>query len=315
MSKVQKIPNLFIVGAAKAGTTSLYHYLKEHPNVYFSPVKEPHHFSSDIIVDEFCTAYRKNTYLDADGYFANQPLEDVQTLFVRNHKQYLSLFDACEQQQIIGECSTSYLYSNVAAKRLFDFNPKAKIVIILRNPISRAYSHYQMALRYGHTKLSFRKALEKDMHHSDKGWGKSELFLELSQYAAQVQRYFDVFPSAQIKVLLLDDLKNDGQAVMDELYEFLEISSIAVDAETRFNEAVLPKFKGLNSFIARTGIREAIKKVFSDSVTGKLKNVFYQHGNLPKLSADDKRLLVTLLKDDVDELSVLLKRDLSFWLA
>ena len=111
-------PNLFIVGAPKCGTTFLYHYLKQHPEIYFPDFKEPHFFGSDLI--------RKNGAYD---------------LSLNNYK---SLFNS--DKKIIGEASTFYIFSKNAAKEIYDFNPDAKIIIMLRNLVDLAYSLHSQLL-------------------------------------------------------------------------------------------------------------------------------------------------------------------------
>ena len=150
--------NFFLVGAAKSGTTSVYDFLNRHPEVYMSPVKEPNYFSSDIKIDEFSETYRKTTFLDTEFYFSNEELPPLQLTFVREEKQYERLFEKVETEKVIGECSTSYLFSAKAAEEIHAYNPNAKIVMLLRNPIKRAYSHYIMALKYGFTHKDFLKA-------------------------------------------------------------------------------------------------------------------------------------------------------------
>ena len=126
------LPSFFIVGAPKAGTTSLYHYLEEHPEVYMSPIKETNFFSSKQMQEQ-------ELYYDATP--------------IQSKNQYLELFKDVSQEKQVGEASVSYLYYTGVAKKILEFNPKAKIVIMLRNPVERAFSHYLMDKRLGYLHL------------------------------------------------------------------------------------------------------------------------------------------------------------------
>src|SRR6056297_944384 len=140
----KKTPNLFIVGAAKAGTTSLYHYLKSHGDVYFSPVKEPNYFSTDIKTAEFTSIYKRNVDVVPKDFYNKKPEKNIQLSFIRDENRYRNLFQWVNGKSVVGECSTSYLYSKEAAENIIKFNPKAKIIIVLRNPAERTFSHYLM---------------------------------------------------------------------------------------------------------------------------------------------------------------------------
>ena len=130
-----KKPNFFIVGAPKAGTTSLYAYLSMHPEVFMpSTIKEPDYFSHKAILAQ-------NLYYN--------------TTHVTNLEEYLDLFSLANGEKAIGEASVSYLYYQEAARNLYDFNPEARIIIILREPVERAFSHYLMDARLGLIKATF----------------------------------------------------------------------------------------------------------------------------------------------------------------
>ncbi len=311
----KKIPNLFIVGAAKAGTTSLYHYLKSHKEVYFSPVKEPNYFSTDIKTAEFTSIYKRNIDVVPKDFYDKKPDKNIQLSFIREKKKYESLFKWVNGESVVGECSTSYLYSKEAAENIFKFNPAAKIIIVLRNPAERTFSHYLMAVRYGFTRLPFRKALEKDKSQYNKGWGKTELFLELSQYYEQVKRYLKIFPKGKVKIVLFDDFKNDTLKTLNEISDFLSIARFREFDKKKYNTASLPKSKNLNRLIVNTGIKQKLSGIFSDRAKEKLKGVFFQENEVPSLGKEDRKYLQRIFKSDIEKTSQLIGRDLSHWLT
>ena len=179
-------PNFLVIGAAKCGTTSLYHYLRQHPDVYMSPIKEPNHFSTDIQPSDFSSEYKlyeKSKNLDIEKFVNGDMKEDQWGAYVHNKEQYLKLFRFAGNKKAIGEISNSYLYSNVAATQIRNEYPDMKIVAILRQPAERAYSHYMANLRDGRTVLPFRQEVEKDDAKIKHGWGISHLYYELGRYA------------------------------------------------------------------------------------------------------------------------------------
>jgi len=309
-----KKPNFFIIGAAKAGTTSLYEYLKPHPQVYFSPVKEPNYFCTDIKVNNFSDTYRKNTFLDVEGYFRKEKLEPLQLTFVREPEHYRRLFEEVSNEKAIGEASTSYLYSTEAAQNIRRYQPRAKIIAILRNPVERAFSHYQMALRYGHTDLDFAEAIKADYNREHKGWGISELFIELGMYYNELKRYYDMFPENQIKVLLFDNLKKNPSATLLDCQQFLEIDVWLPETFETFNKATIPLHKGLNKFVTKWGLKNGLKKYLPGNIQEKLKKEFFSASAqqvIPKEGAD---FLKDIYSDDIEKTSRLIGMDLTPWL-
>lgn len=308
-------PNFFIVGAAKSGTTSLYKYLSSHPEVYFSPIKEPNYFSTDIDPHAFNKTYRKYTpviYNDPPPEYHRLP--NYQVGFVRNKNYYNALFAGATTEKVLGEASTSYLYSEEAAKNIYAYNPEARIMIMLRNPIERAFSHYLMALKYGFTKLTFRNALESDQKKKNKGWGISELFIELGMYYNQLLRYYQVFPHSQIKVLLFDDFVSNTQTILRECENFLHIRACQCSIDKpKYNPAQIPKYKTLNNFVTHTGIKKVFNAIFPDKFSQFLKSKVYIDDK-PSLSVADKKYLLTVYRAEIEKTSELIGKDLSGWL-
>lgn len=309
-------PNFFIIGAAKSGTTSLYEYLNQHPDIFFSPIKEPNYFSTDIRIENFSATYRKNNHLDTDNYFNNKELPKLQLSFIRDKNQYLALFNGINGERALGECSTSYLFSYEAAANIKQFNPDSRIIAILRNPIERAFSHYLMALRFGYTCLSFHQALEEDMRQPVKGWGISELFLELGQYYQQLKRYYDTFPANQIRIYLYDDLKTNTNGLINSLQQFLNVEPKTIETCKKHNQALIPKYKGLNKILVDLGIKNLLSKVLPDKTANKIKNVYFSNddADMPVMENDDKQFLRDVYRDDIRKTARLIDRNLEFWL-
>lgn len=307
-------PNFFIVGAAKSGTTSLYHYLKSHHQVYMSPVKEPNYFSTDINTSEFSSTYKKNTTFLKEDYFKQNNPQEIQLSFIAREDHYYALFQNVKNEKAIGECSTSYLYSSVAAKNIYHFNPEAKIIIILRNPLYRTFSHYLMAVRYGFTALEFKDAMIKDINKKEKGWGKSELFIELSLYYEQLKNYFHVFPKEQIQVLFFDELNENPLQLINKCCNFLDIDTFTTIKDEKHNVAVLPRNKAINKLLTETGMKKFISVLGGEKLKNNIRGFFYKSNKRLALQEDDKLFLKQIFYNDIEKTSQLLNKDLFKWL-
>jgi hypothetical protein len=198
-------PNFFIVGSAKAGTTSLYHYLRQHPDVFMSPVKEPHYFSQVAPDPELRFIYAHKS--------------------VRDEASYQKLFRGANQEKAIGEASTSYLWDEKTPARIKAAVPAAKIIIMLREPAARAHSHYLNDVREGIEKRPFLQALEEDYARARKGWGISHLYVELGLYAEQVRRYRASFSEKNVLVLFFEEFSADTELILRRVWDFLKLEA------------------------------------------------------------------------------------------
>lgn len=310
------LPTFIVVGANKGGTTSIYHYLKQHPQVYLSPVKEPHYFSKDIDINLFKREFAQNKLQDIDKYLEGDMRQEYHAAFIRDRNQYLRLFKNVTDQKAIGELSTSYLYSSVAAQEIKKEIPGCKIIICLRNPIERAYSHYRMNLWTGNSnEFNFYKALVDDFDHDPKVWGNAHLYTEIGMYYQQVKRYLDTFGADQVKIIFTEDMKRNAQQVIRELYAFIGVDPDFVpDTSRQYNEVYTPKYKNFTWFLNKSGIRPLMKKLSPRFIKNLLVKVLYksksEKGDIP---ADAKQFLIDKLSGDIRQLSVLLNKDLSNW--
>jgi hypothetical protein len=194
-------PNFFVVGAPKAGTTTLYGHLARHPSIYVSPIKEPNHFCTDLHPHAASSASNDRLPLNLAAYLNAAERPPVQVAWIESRADYLRLFESASGWPARGECSTSYLYSRAAAANIAAFEPAARIIVTLRDPAARAYSHYLMDRRIGITRRSFSEEIETELRDRDACWSTSRLYLALGCYGEQLERYFRVFPSEQILVL------------------------------------------------------------------------------------------------------------------
>ena len=240
-----KNPNLFIVGAPKSGTTFLYHYLKQHPDIYFPNFKEPHFFGSDLI--------RRN------GAY-NLSLDEYQDLFKTNKK-------------IIGEASTFYIFSKDAPEEIYNFNPKAKIIIMLRDLVDLVHSlHSQFVFSGDEVIEDFTQALELEGSRlsgnriPNQTTVVNKLFYtsNILLLPRSIQSFIRYFGRENIKFIDLDDIKKNPKKVYFETLEFLNIDS----------NLNIPDFKIINknkTYKSKT-VRDFIKKysIFLGSLRSKV---------------------------------------------
>lgn len=314
----KRIPDFFIVGAAKAGTTALYAYLQQHPQVFMSRIKEPNYFAKDINPDHLCPQVKKMMEAENISSFLNSASGEVlHRAYLQNETDYLKLFQHAPADKKAGEASASYLYSTVAAEEIYKAQPQARIIIMLREPSQRAYSHYLMDLKIGFTTRSFADALEEDRLHHPKGWGGNSLYRELGFYYEQVKRYLDIFPPEQVCILLQDDLKKNKKETLTKVFRFLGIDDEFVPDESGFkNEAAVPSGKLASMLMRSSKLRIHLRRLLKDSALKRiLLRLIYKK---PEQSEGDRIQLQLLKKEyaeDIRKLSSLINRDLTTWLT
>ncbi len=318
MTTLKKEPNFFVIGAAKCGTTTLYDFLEHHPEVYMSPIKEPHYFSKDIIKENFSDEYKhylKTRNVNLEDYLKTNFTRKIWEWYIEDFNQYLQLFKNVTTEKAIGEISNGYLFSSVAAAEIKATYPNAKIVMILRNPAERAYSHYLANVRDGRTTLDFKEELIVDSKKERKGWCISHCYNEMGMYYEQVKRFTDIFDKDQIKIYLNDDLKKNPEAVAKDLFTFLELgTSVDIDFHKKQNEARLPKSAGFMKFITQTGLKRKIFRAMPIVIQNKIKPLFFKEGKIPKMSNADRAWLFAQFHENILKTQQLIGRDLSSWL-
>ena len=204
-------PNFLVIGAAKSGTTSLHHYLGEHPDIFISHIKEPNFFGYERQGNIF-------------------QLEEI-VFPVTELSGYLALFEGATQQARIGEVSPYYLTSPVAPDRIQEFDHDMRLIAILREPIDRAISGYAMRFKRGLEVKSIDKALVVESH-----------YVEVGMYHRWLTRYYERFPAKNLLILRFDDLIADPKTLLQHIHIFLEVDpNVTTDIERRYNVGVYPR--------------------------------------------------------------------------
>jgi len=314
MGEKQAQIDFFLVGAAKCGTTSLSDWLKVHPKIFIPQIKETNYFSTDIKVEKFNRFYEQNTFLDLDSYFADEELEPLHISFVQKREQLNRLYKDAPPDSIRGECSTSHLYSIAAANNIRSFNDQSKIIIILRDPIERAFSHYLMARKYGFTNLDFRSAVKKDLSVRKKGWGISELFVDLGLYSKQIQRYQDNFPAGQILIVPFEELRDQAQKTYNNICLFLGVQIATLPNQQQLNQAAMPRMNKLNLWLTQSGVKKDLGKLIPTNLKERVKKFYYTDVNLPSLTNEDRKFMLDIFREDIERTERITGMDLSDWL-
>lgn len=308
------LPNFFVVGAAKAGTTALFRCLRAHPHIYLSPIKEPHFFARDIKPEEFSDWYRKTIPPDYRGVLRGETNETLHCAHIREWDEYLRLFQGANGHAAIGEMSNSYLFSKNAARAIHATLDDAKILMVLRDPVERAYSDYLMFTRIGVLRCSFRRALERSADVADPRWGVDLCLINAGLYYEQVKRYFDLFERGAVKILLYDDLVAQSAATLRETLEFLGVDPrLGPGTISRHNVGLVPRSRLLNAVLFHTGLKNRLSRMAPKSLKKRLKSIYYAARSGPGLSRDDWAWAYGFFARDVDALEQLIGIDLGRW--
>jgi len=315
LENTQIVPDFLVVGAVKAGTTSLHAYLDQHPEIYLSPIKETNFFSkADMQFAHFRKDYGFDIAIDFDKYLRQRPLVEKHIAHVPDLRTYNALFEDAPKKALLGEVCNSYLICPSSAKAIRAHNSETKIIAVLRNPTERAFSQYLMNIKEGKTsEPDFITEIKTDLALAKRGWGVSHQYHELGQYAQQLSRFFEAFPKEQIKVLFFDDLKNDSQSFFTDLFEFLGIPSIAIDTSVKLNQAGKPRLGKLNFLLTQLGVVSFLKGIFPRSIRQQLAKLVYTQKGLPKLQYEERAYLLEYYRDEIVRLEALLNKNLDHW--
>jgi hypothetical protein len=204
-----RVPDFFIVGNAKSGTTALYEMLRSHPQIYMPNSKEPWFLASELHVRT-----------------PPRPEGTAKTL-----EEYLSLFAAAGPEQRVGEASALYLWSETAASAIASVQPEARIIAILREPASFLRSlHMQFLVSYVETETDFRRAIELEEDRREgrriprySYWPLALQYSDHVRYVDQLKRYHAALPPEQTLALIYDDFRSDNDATVRKVLRFLDV--------------------------------------------------------------------------------------------
>jgi hypothetical protein len=320
MDQPARLPNFFIVGAPKAGTTSLHAYLAQHPRIYLSPLKETYYFSSEFRLENFSDEVRPRLLSDAralEEYLQGEVRELRFGGLVSRWEDYLKLFRHVSDEIAIGEATPLYLWSQSAPGNIAALIPHARIVISLRNPVDRAYSHYLHMVASGAVRRSFREQIEASLRVADqRKIGPAWPFLEFGRYHEQISRYLSVFPRSQLHISLFEELQETPDLLITRLFTFLGVDpTCRVDLTRRHNEPSVHKLAAATYFLKKWRVWEPLRRLAPASTRSRLRSLLRRPAASLAMPPADRALLVDYYRDEVLKLSALINRDLSGWLS
>lgn len=299
------IPNFLVGGPPKCASTSLNFYLKQHPEIFMSPVKQTKFFSLD---------YEQGVDFYLQNYFAG----------VTNEK-------------MAGEATPTYFLLPFVVERIKKFNPDMKIIFCLRNPVERAFSGWTMRVNNGTEDLPFRKALEANIEqrktltfigeagaqqwyadqkrnnrHDDAG---CRTYIEGSMYAYNLKNYYAQFDKSQIMVTFLDSIKKDLHGTLKDIFTFLGLDpEYKIENTEQKNTYKKSKIGFLEPILGKNKkISKLLSKLMPKSFKKKVLDTMYVEGSKDRISPEDKKYAYELFKDEITELEKLLNVDLSHW--
>lgn len=299
-------PNFFIVGAAKSGTTSLYEYLRQFPEVFLPDVKEPVYFGSDLDFDKRLCA-RKT---------------------IHNLEEYLKLYANAGKYPLRGDATVWYLYSKTAAREIQEFDSQAKIVILLRNPVDVMPAlHSEFLWDCNEDIPDFAEAIKaQDARRRGERLGPTThfpqglLYEEVVSFADQVERYFQVFGKENVHVVVLDDVIQATADTYRSVADYLGLDPNFQPELGHYNARKPTQLRRINQFFAaRPGLRRLL---FSNILSQTAKRYAIEvatrllgpkNGAKKKIDPELRRELQSRLRSDVERLGELLDRDLSHW--
>lgn len=295
------VPDFMLIGAAKSGTTTLYKMLDQSEDIFFPKSrKEPFYFSF---------AGNQPEYLD----------NDFKSHIVWKTEDYLGLYESNNKNQLLGDASTSYLYlaertiQNIKNFYGKDFK-KIKILILLRNPVDRAYSHYTYLIRNGFEKLSFEEAILPEIIQERKKirWGFD--YLEYGNYYDQVSAYAHNFPS--VKVITIEELKNSKEVICG-ICDFLGIKQFAPNTNINANPSGVPRNRFLVNLIRKNSFLKSSVNLLPEKSKNSLLNrrdqLMKRFLKKETMKPETRQKLISYYRDNIKNLEQLLKRDLTDW--
>lgn len=297
------LPNFLVIGAGRAGTTSVDRYLKQHPDVFIPDVKAPSHFfchGLERIEDPYLRLVTRN-------YFVPDP------------KDYEALFDGVTGETAIGEVSPVYLAALHVAPRIASRLPGVRLVALLRHPVDRVYARFVARRRDGlERRPDFADLVREERRQPlirDVAFGT---YLAAGFCSHFLQSYFDRFPRDRIRIHLFEDFRMDAASVMSDLFEFLEVDpGFVPDTGKLHNQSggiignKLVRNAWTRSALLRAGMRRWVPERARDAVFSAVASNLVALPLDPGLRAE----LTELYREDIERLQELIDRDLSHWLV
>lgn len=285
-----KKPNFICVGAQKAGTTTLYNILLQHPQIFLPEIKELHYFD-----------WAKNFSKGDEWYFNN--------------------FEKVKNEIAIGEITPNYMYIDYVPKRIYDLLGKdIKLIFLLRNPVNRSFSQYLMMLKNGNTDKSFKRCAKIDFIEEKNFFLNENQIITRSLYDEQIERYLKYFDKKNMFFIIFEtEILKNKEKTMNRLCEFLDVDNFQFNLDIQSNKSFHVKNKKINKAIKHDSIIKKISKaVLNDNIRFKIKNYIKQINRMEKINYEEREKYRKILNEkifsnSINNLEKIINKDLSFW--
>lgn len=300
------LPNFLLIGAAKAGTTSLWSYLAQHPEVFLPETKEPNYFAFPE---------------QAPSAVGPAPAAVIHELLLKfsvtSWPAYTGLFAGSQGRRAVGEASVRYLYETDVPARIHACLPGVRLIAVLREPVARLHSHYWMNRQFHLEDLTLEEAIEAEPARRQAGFGYDWHYVAVGRYAEQLERYFTLFGRERVAVFLQEDLRREPSEVFRRACAFLGVSgTFEPDFSERAKEAFRPRWRRLDRWLQYPGpVRSAGFRLLGPEHFERLRTGLrrWNSAPIPPLDPGLRQRLKALFEDDVARLERLLGRELSAW--
>ncbi len=297
---MNNLPNFLIVGASKSGTSSLYHYLNQHPEIFLSEKQKEGRFFSQMT-----------------GNYQGPGDLRIDDSISRSLDDYKNLFSSVSNEKAIGDISPEYLYfyNNCIPLIKKHLPEEVKIIIILRSPVERAFSGYLHFKRDKRETLSFEEALTKEEERADKNWIWAWQYKNSGLYYEQVKAYVDYFRN--VKIIVFDEFRKDEKKVLNEICSFIGVNpDFNFDTSYKYNVSGDPKNEMLYKLETSRGLIEFVKKIVPDKLVKLVRNRITGEKQMvkPTINEETRLELINFFRADILKLQDLIQKDLSHWM-
>lgn len=289
------LPNFVIIGAPKCGTTSIFYYLKQHPQVYLPNRKELHYFSYEQLA--------RNSYGPGD--------KSTLLALCSTSEQYREYYSSVGSQKAIGEVSPSYLYYAETAERIKEEVGDVKIIAILRNPKEKAFSQYMHLVRENRETLSFYDALMIEEERRKQGWSDIWSYAESTLYSEKIKKFQNVFGTSNVMVLFFEDFISSPKESMREVFKFINVDEKhSVDTDKQYNRTGISRSKIVTKFFLKDNKLKSLGKAMIPEdfrVRLRLKLLDLNTGKKKQIDKQSEEYLRGYFDDDIRRLDKIKK--------
>jgi L-malate glycosyltransferase len=299
-------PNFFLIGAPKAGTTAIVDALEQHPYVYPAPVKEPNFFNPDIWVEDILPPPKPGQdRANNKQFFA----------VIRDEATYLSLYENAADYMFTGDYSVNYLRSQLAPHGIHKSVGDAKIIVVLRNPAERAYSHYLMDCSIGRVHEAFSSVIDKHIRDRAIPGLQYDNYIQCGLYAEHIETYLGLFGKENVLILLYDDLTDDFIGCMEKIVQHIGLPRKNFDFQKVVsNVARVAKIPTMNYLIYQSGLKTLIIRYMPQIIKNLGSKIYYEEAGHEKVEPRDRLKLIDVHRSDIQRTAKIISRNLDHWL-